>query len=356
MPEVAVCIPTFDRAHLLRGLLDSLVTQPRSDEIQIVVSDNASTDGTQELCRDYAARWPQIKYVRVAENRGPDLNFLSAVKHADARYCWLFGSDDIARPGSISAVLDLLDAGDADILMFDRIWCDYWMNPTRIDHFLTADGTMFDTRRGADVGRYLHCATGLCGLLSYLSSVVVRKSRWDRTPPMDEYVGSAYIHTAKLLSVLSSGARVHYAPLPLVLCRGDNEGLMEHGLFNRARIDFVWYGRMIDQFFPCEPARDAALAVVRREFTLARLLLLLVDAVDDEPRELRERMRAFRYPSSVRAAVGLPSRVAPLRALLRLCAPTAKALWWRRTLKATGVALHEEAADGHGSARADPAS
>ena len=53
---------------------------------------------------------------------------------------------------------------------------------------------------------------------------------------------------------------------------------MEHGLFNRARIDFVWYERMLDEFFPREPAHGAAAAVVRREYGLLRLLLLLAHA------------------------------------------------------------------------------
>ncbi|MFA4964175.1 MAG: glycosyltransferase family 2 protein [Thermoleophilia bacterium] len=340
-PKLAVCIPTFDREELLRPLLDSFVHQPGAEGIQIVVSDNASADGTEDLCRDYARRWRQIRYVRAPENRGPDHNFLSAVAHADAEFCWLFGSDDVARPGSVARVLDLLDEADPDILLFDRVWCDYWMQPARIDHFLRTDGRAeFDTRRGGDVRRYLDASTGLCALLSYLSSTVVRKSRWDGTPPMDEYLGSAYVHTAKLLSVFSSGAHVEYVPEPLVLCRGDNEGLMEHGLFNRARIDFVWYARLVDQFFPREPAHGAALRVVRREFTVPRLLLLAAEAADGEPRELLERMRVFRYPRTTRAAVGLAARVAPLRALLRGCAAPARAFWWRRSRHITAAELH----------------
>lgn len=342
--RLAVCIPTFNRKELLRPLLDGFVDQPRFDEIQIVVSDNASTDGTEELCRDYASRCRQIKYARAPENGGPDRNFLNAVAQADAEFCWLFGSDDIALPGSVARVLDALEASDPDILLFDRLWCDYWMQPARIDRFLTLrEPATFDTRVGDDVRRYLEASTGLCALLSYLSSTIVRKSRWDGTPPMDAYLGSAYVHTAKLLSVFSSGARIDYVPEPLVLCRGDNEGLMEHGLFNRARIDFVWYGRMLEQSFPSEPAHGAALRVVRREFTLSRLLLLVAEAADGEPQELLERMRAFRYPLVMRAAVAVPARIAPLRALLRRTAPPAKAIWWRRTRRRTAGALRAAA-------------
>ena len=340
MRKVAVCIPTFDRREYLEPLLEALVRQERVAGLQIVISDNASTDGTEELCREYARRWTQIKYVRLPENLGPDRNFLSCVEHADAEYCWLFGSDDLPLPGAASRVLRLLDDGAPDILLFDRVWCDIAMEPTRVDRFLMLGGVQrFDTRVGVDLGRYLAAATGLCALLSYLSSVVVRKARWDATRPMTEYLGSAYIHTAKLLSVLSHGADVVYDAEPLVLCRGDNEGLMEHGLFNRARIDFVWYRKLIDQSFPLEPARGAAERVVRREYRVLRLLLLLAEAEGEEPEELLALMRSFGYPSPLRAALTVPARSRMLRGALRAAAPPARALWWRRTTRETAAAL-----------------
>ena len=124
-----------------------------------------------------------------------------------------------------------------------------------------------------------------------------------------------------------------YAAEPLVLCRGDNEGLMEHGLFNRARVDFVWYERLVDEFFPCEPARSAAAAVVRREYTLPRLLLLLACASGDEPQELLARMRTFRYPAAARMLMAIPARSPAMRSALRRAEPPARRLWWRRTIR-----------------------
>ena len=340
VPDISVCIPTFDRRQYLKPLLESLVAEPGAERLQIVVSDNASTDGTEELCRSFSREWPQVKYVRQPENQGPDRNFLSAVKHADAEFCWLFGSDDLPRPGAVARVLQLVDTNEPDLLLFDRVWCDIDMRPTRLDRFLTlTGGQRFDTRLGPDVRRYLEAGTGLCALLSFLSSVVVRKSRWDAAPPMDDYLGSAYIHTAKLLWVFSSGALVTYAAEPLVLCRGDNEGLMEHGLFNRARVDFVWYERLVDEFFPCEPARSAAAAVVRREYTLPRLLLLLACASGDEPQELLARMRTFRYPAAARMLMAIPARSPAMRSALRRAEPPARRLWWRRTIRRTTALL-----------------
>jgi abequosyltransferase len=340
MPEVSVCIPTFDRRGYLEELLDALLREPGADRLQIVVSDNASTDGTEDLCRSLAQRWPQIKYIRKSVNEGPDRNFLSAVEHADAPFCWLFGSDDLPRPGAVARVLELVRSSDPDILLFDRVWCDIEMHPTRVDCFLNVDGERsFDTRQGRDVRLYLEAGTGLAALLSYLSSVVVRKSRWDAAPPMDRYLGSAYIHTAKLLWVFAAGSRVHFAPEPLALCRGDNEGLMEHGIFNRARIDFVWYERMLDEFFPLEPAHGAALAVVRREYGLLRLLLLLAHADDGEAEELLHRMRAFAYPELARLFVAVPARSPLLRAGLGRVAPVARHVWWRRMRRRTAASL-----------------
>ena len=340
MYRLAVSIPTYNRRDLLAPLLDVLLEQAAGADVQIVVTDNASDDGTEELCRDYARRHRRLKYVRYDRNWGPDHNFLASVAHADAEYCWLFGSDDMPRPKAMARVLNLLQTSEPDILLFDRLWCDYWMRPTRVDRFLTVDAECtFDTNCADDVRRYLAASCGLCALLSFLSSVVVRKSRWDAAPTPEMYMRSAYVHTAKLLGVFAAGCKLVYAPEPLVLCRGDNEGLMEHGLFNRARLDFVWYSRMIRRFFPREPEMSLALRVVRREFTPLRLALLAATARGLEAFELVRHLRTFRYPTPVQLAFGLLAALPPLRWLLSLAVKPARNLWWRRQKAATNRAL-----------------
>jgi len=59
--KLSICIPTYNRAAFLGEALDSVIRQA-TDEVEIVVSDNASTDNTEALVREYQARFPRIRY------------------------------------------------------------------------------------------------------------------------------------------------------------------------------------------------------------------------------------------------------------------------------------------------------
>jgi len=67
-------MPVYNGEKYIREALDSLLAQTFTD-FELIISDNASTDGTQVICEEYAARDPRIRYVRQRENRGAVANF-----------------------------------------------------------------------------------------------------------------------------------------------------------------------------------------------------------------------------------------------------------------------------------------
>ncbi len=110
-PLLSICIPTYNRESELREALESVVSQvsdPNDGRIEVVVSDNASTDGTQALMQAYASAHPWIRYSRSASNIGPDRNFFRIIELANGSYCWWLGSDDGLESGAIERVLDAL--------------------------------------------------------------------------------------------------------------------------------------------------------------------------------------------------------------------------------------------------------
>ena len=62
-PSVSVALPVFNGEKFLRESLESLLAQTFSD-YELIISDNASTDGTEEMCRTYAAQDHRIRYFR----------------------------------------------------------------------------------------------------------------------------------------------------------------------------------------------------------------------------------------------------------------------------------------------------
>jgi abequosyltransferase len=237
-PRLAICIPTYNRAPLLRELLDAIRAQ--SADVEIVVSDNASTDGTADMMAELAARDPRIVSVRQPVNRGPDANYLEVVRHARAEFCWLMGSDDHPAPGGVAEVLAAL-GDDVDVLLTDRRRMSRDMGTLlAVDRFLDAEpGATFDCARPGELERFLRSAHFIGSLFSYLSAIVVRRSLWDRQPPRDEFIGSAYVHVARIFDMLRDGGRLSYLASPVVLCRSDNDSFQATlGALGRLLLDF----------------------------------------------------------------------------------------------------------------------
>lgn len=107
--KLSIAIPTYNGAKTIRETLDSIVSQ-LEDGVEIVVSDNASTDGTAEIIFEYQSMYPVIRYFRNDENLGVDRNFDLAVQRAAGKYVWLFGDDDKLLCGGIQKVFSVLSA------------------------------------------------------------------------------------------------------------------------------------------------------------------------------------------------------------------------------------------------------
>ena len=90
--KISVVLPTYNRCELLKKALDSAVNQTYIN-LEILVADNHSDDGTEELCREYAAKDSRIKYFRQDENIGMVANANFIVSKVTGDY-WLGMCDD----------------------------------------------------------------------------------------------------------------------------------------------------------------------------------------------------------------------------------------------------------------------
>lgn len=108
-PRLSVCITTYNRASWLALSLQNiarLLPQAHPD-IEIVVCDNASTDGTPEVVQPYVSR-PDFRYYRNPVNVGMLGNLQATAHHARGRHVWILGDDDLVRPGAIERVLRIV--------------------------------------------------------------------------------------------------------------------------------------------------------------------------------------------------------------------------------------------------------
>ena len=117
-----ICIPTYNRSNQLNRLLTVLESELKTItddiKIRITVSDNHSSDNTQEMLRNHSFR-DNIVVRTNAENIGALRNIWGLFETAKAKYVWIFSDDDIPKPGSIQKVLDTLIGYRPDVLTFE---------------------------------------------------------------------------------------------------------------------------------------------------------------------------------------------------------------------------------------------
>jgi len=105
-PLLSVAVLTYNRVGTLRETLDSILPQAAGNpEIEILVSDNASTDATAELVYGFRERYPSMRYWRNATNLGFDGNVVACLENATGQYVAYFSDDDIAPEGLIAGLL-----------------------------------------------------------------------------------------------------------------------------------------------------------------------------------------------------------------------------------------------------------
>ena len=112
---VTVGTPVFNGESYLARALDSILAQDYP-HIELVISDNASTDGTEEICRSYASQDERIRYFRHEFNHGGAWNHRFVVAEAKGTFFRYHAHDDDCLPSLISRCAAILEAR-SDVVM-----------------------------------------------------------------------------------------------------------------------------------------------------------------------------------------------------------------------------------------------
>ena len=87
-PLISICVPTLNRADVITKMLDSILLNPAysPDKIEIVISDNASTDNTEEVIHHYQEKYQGIVYHRNSSNIGMMGNFQKVLELGNGEF------------------------------------------------------------------------------------------------------------------------------------------------------------------------------------------------------------------------------------------------------------------------------
>lgn len=115
-PLVSVGLPVFNGERFLRAALESNLAQTMGD-LELVVCDNASTDGTVEILEEFASKDPRVRLVRHERNLGAAANYNSTVEHARGQYFRWTTHDDLVAPTHLERLLAAYEDGPEDMVL-----------------------------------------------------------------------------------------------------------------------------------------------------------------------------------------------------------------------------------------------
>jgi glycosyltransferase involved in cell wall biosynthesis len=109
MPRVSIGLPVYNGDRYLRQAISSILGQSYRD-FELIISDNASTDGTEAICQAFAAQDQRITYVRQPQNLGAAPNFNICFALASGEYFKWAAHDDYIEPDYLARCVEALDA------------------------------------------------------------------------------------------------------------------------------------------------------------------------------------------------------------------------------------------------------
>jgi glycosyltransferase involved in cell wall biosynthesis len=113
-PVVSIGLPVYNGGEHLKKALDSLLAQ-NFENFELIVSDNASTDSTEQICLEYASKDARIRYLRNQTNIGAAKNFQRTLDLARGKYFLPAAHDDLWAPSFLRRCLEVLATDNAKL-------------------------------------------------------------------------------------------------------------------------------------------------------------------------------------------------------------------------------------------------
>jgi glycosyltransferase involved in cell wall biosynthesis len=240
-------MPVFNGEKYLKEALDSILTQTYSD-FELVISDNASTDRTEHICREYAAKDRRIRYYRNEKNIGAPKNFNRVFELSSGEYFKWATYDDVHAPEYLQKCVSVLDK-DPSVVLCHSI-------TGRIDEHGILMGIVNQGMLRTIGSEKPHERFGdLIGLFYAVCTIlgVGRTSAFRKSPLEGSYIGA----DRNLLAEMGLMGRIHEIPECLFFLRdhpdsytstyyGDDRSTS----LNRLRKEMAWWSKDYWTSFP----------------------------------------------------------------------------------------------------------
>jgi glycosyltransferase involved in cell wall biosynthesis len=198
-PRVSVGMPVFNGERFLSETLNCVLDQTFK-EFELIISDNGSTDRTEQICRSYAETDPRIRYYRSDTNRGASWNHNRVFELARGEYFKWWSHDDLCAPEFLQECVAVLDKNpEVDLCFAPTQIVDSDRRP--VTKYVVQEMTRTDSPRAYQRFHGVICPHHWCfGVYGVARTSVLRQ-----TPLIANYTGS----DRALLADLSLRGRFH---------------------------------------------------------------------------------------------------------------------------------------------------
>jgi abequosyltransferase len=219
---LSLCIPTYNRLSFLKESLSAVINQINDKVapfVEVVISDNASTDGTDEYVKKVMATYPhlQIRYFCSEENLGLDMNVYHVTNNAQGTWVYILSDDDIFLPGGVERLLSLIGkhpSFDAFCLNMCSFETDTYKGEKPF--FNISEDLVINGKN--DILSFL----GQTGI-TYISTIVFRRDAFDDVNHLDK-IGTLIRHSYIYLDTLSKENGLYITQQAFVAGRLNNSG------------------------------------------------------------------------------------------------------------------------------------
>ena len=214
----AIAIPTYNRASYLDLCLEQIGKQVHGKEhnIEVIVSDNASNDNTEDIVRKHIASGVAISYHRNKENIGADNNIAQAYLIATATYVLVLADDDVLVDGAVDRILNLLRGSTYGIVHLQA-----YPYQTDFAKELPRRNKRPRTIVYDDLSKFIGRVNYF---FTFISGNIVNKSLVDSNIDINDFTNTNMIQLSWTFSALFHSQRNVYVGQYMIAAKGGNTG------------------------------------------------------------------------------------------------------------------------------------
>jgi len=218
--ELSIAIPTYNRSKKLGKTLDSIIEQISDEQtnIEIVISDNCSTDDTQVVVDKYSKKYPFIKYYKNSINKGIDYNIFKCTDLSAGEYVHLLSDDDLLMQGSLAYILNLIQL-NKDVAFF-------YLNGRGFE-FDDENNIIFDASPVIDKSEDIvfddkdQFVDFLGTQITFISAFLLHRETWNKNQEKQRFIGTDIYLSYDLIHLLANSNKYMFVAKDLISVHKD---------------------------------------------------------------------------------------------------------------------------------------